>query len=111
LVILVVQPVSSLIDISDQLSYADAVTSQDQVDDGIGEEFLQRRFHASFSVRMRHCRLPSVIGDWKRSTAATWQDDGIARARSRDAEQYCRGYGVGRWFALGRAGRGWAQGR
>jgi hypothetical protein len=25
-------------------------------------------------------------------------------------EQYCRRYGVGHWFALDRAGSGWAQG-
>jgi len=62
LVILIAQPVTRLTDISDQLSYADAVTSQDQVDDGIDEEFLQRRFHASFSVTMRHFAFRPRLG-------------------------------------------------
>ena len=49
---LIEQPVTSLIDASDQVSHVDTITSQDEVDDWIDEEFLQRGFHASFSVTM-----------------------------------------------------------
>jgi hypothetical protein len=51
---LIEQPVTSLGDISDQVSHIDVVTPQDQMDDGIDEEFVQRGLHASFSVTMRH---------------------------------------------------------